>query len=474
MGKTFLTTTLPYANSIPHIGHMFEFVMADAITRYRKLRHEEVFFNTGLDCHGTKIKQKADELGMDPHEYIKTLEPIWKEFCSKFDVNYDNFYLTSSAQHHTDVQLTWKYFLQRGDLYKKNYTGKYCVGCESFKLDKELVNGKCPDHPTLELEDVEEENYFFKLSEHKDSLLSWISNTPEFLKPESKLKELIHLINDAEDISVSRIKSKCPWGVPVPDDPEQVIYVWFDALLNYIFAAGHQNWKDKETKVIQICGPDNLRFQAVIFQAMLEAEGLKKTNELLVHGTIVDADGKKMSKTEGNVIDPIDQLNKFGLDAVRYYTLAGLSTYSNSSWDEKNLRLKYNSDICNSWGNFVSRVLHLMDTKCNGEYFSSMPPEFFYHLAEAEKEIIELWDKSEIKEALERTAALVAFGNKYINDNAPWNEKDPEKVKWILSNCYHLIWVVAKSYVPVFPGKTEMIDKALRERKKVILFERIP
>lgn len=478
MKKTFLTTTLPYANSVPHIGHMFEFVMADAITRFlkidKKLGEEDPYFNTGLDCHGTKIKQKADELGLSPQEYISTLEPAWKEFCSKFFVHYDGFYITATPKHHGMVQGSWDVLKMTGHIYKKPYKAKYCVGCESFKQEKELEEGKCPDHPNLSIDEIEEENYFFKLGDQKNSLLGWIKGNPKFLQPEYKINELINMIEETGDISVSRLKTKCPWGVPVPGDESHVIYVWFDALLNYVFAAGVESWNSPDTQVIQICGPDNLRFQAIVFQGMLNALGFKKSDKLLVHGTVVDAEGRKMSKTLGNVIDPIDQLEKYGLNAVRYYTLAGLSTYADSSWDEKDLKSKYNSDICNSWGNFVSRVLHLMDTKCGGEFNVSMTPEFFKHLADSEKTISELWRNFEIKEALTKTAELVSYGNKYINDNAPWNDKDPENVKRILSDCYHLIWVVAKLYVPVFPDKTEAIDKALKERKKVILFERIP
>ena len=473
MGKIFLTTTLPYANSIPHIGHMFEFVLGDAITRYFKLENNEVFFNTGLDCHGTKIKQKADELGITPHEYIKTLEPIWKDFCSKFDIKYDNFYLTSDPKHHELVQEFWHVFMGRNEIYKKPYKSLYCVGCESFKQDKELVDGKCPDHPTLILDEVEEDNYFFRLGDHKEKLLIWLKNNSSFLEPQYKIGELINMIEETGDISISRLKSKCPWGVDVPEDPEHVIYVWFDALLNYIIAA-NELWNHKDTNIIQICGPDNLRFQAIIFQGMLDALHFRKTNKLLVHGTIVDSNGKKMSKTEGNVIDPIEQLNKYGLDAVRYYALAGLSTYSDSSWNEEDLRLKFNADICNSWGNFISRVLHLMDTKCEGEYFTSVTPDFFKVLKDGEKNITDLWNKFQIKEALAKTAELVSYGNKYINDHKPWSETDPERVKRILSDCYHLIWTVSRLYVPVFPNKAEIIDKALRERKKVILFEKIP
>lgn len=220
--EIFLTTTLPYANSKPHIGHMFEFVLGDALTRYFKIGGNEVFFNTGLDCHGTKIKEQADLEGISPIEFVDKQAIVWKEFCQLFHIEYDRFYKTSSTEHYEESSKVWKKLVESGDIYKKPYTGLYCKGCESFKVFKELSDGKCSDHPNIQIEEVNEENYFFKLGKYKTDLLSWLESEDGkyFLEPENKMEELKKLIQNVEDISVSRLASKTPWAIPVPGDPD--------------------------------------------------------------------------------------------------------------------------------------------------------------------------------------------------------------------------------------------------------------
>ena len=474
--KIFLTTTLPYVNSKPHIGHMFEFLIGDSLTRFFRSSGREVFFNTGLDEHGLKVYSAAKNLGITTENYIESLTNYWLEFCKLFSIEYDNFYKTSTAEHHKKFNEIWNHFMERGDLYEKDYKGLYCIGCESFKTEKEIVDGKCSDHPTLELKEIAETNWHFDLSKYRDSLLQWISDSPEFLHPKSKLSEMGNLIWDMSEMSVSRIKEKVPWGIEVPNDASQTVYCWMEALCNYILAAGYlsdKNTWNNDTEIIQICGPDNLKFQAIIFQAILEAEGLKKSDQLIVHGTILDSAGKKMSKSEGNVIDPIEQLEKYGLDAVRYYALCGLSTFTNSGWDENELKVLFNSNICNSWGNLVSRTLHLMDSMDSKIVHGSITPELFESIDTLGREIDFLWKQFKIKEALQKTNELVSIGNKYINDKKPWAEKDPEKVSWILSDLYQLIQIVGFYYNPIFPGKKEILEQALESKKKVILFNKI-
>lgn len=469
--NTFITTTLPYVNSVPHIGHAFEFILGDAISKWLKLRRTDVHFNVGLDEHGLKVWEKSQELGITPEEHVENLTKLWKEFCSKFNIEYDSFYKTSDKSHHEKVQVIWQNFVRSGDIYKAPYKGKYCKGCESAKKDSELVDGRCSDHPTTEIELVEEENYFFKLSKYRETLLKWINENPEFLEPKSKLEELKNLIIGSDDISISRTKEKCPWGVAVPDDDSQVIYVWFDALLNYIFAAGYSTNEFKWNNVIQLCGPDNLRFQAVIFQAFLEAEGIKKSDKLLVHGTILDKDGRKISKSIGNVIDPIEQLEKFGLDAVRYYALAGLSTYSNSNWSEEDLKNLWNADIVNDWGNLVSRVLHLTDIKCGGRVNCLPESDFNDIINKYKDEISILWNEFKVKDALKKTNELVKFANKYINDVKPWASTNYEVE---LSNLSTLLLTVNTLYVPLFGIKRcNEISKIIYSGKKEILFSKI-
>lgn len=451
-------------NSVPHIGHAFEFILADAISRYLKTK-SDVHFNVGLDEHGLKVWAKSQELNISPEEHILNLTDKWLDFCNKFQIKYDSFYKTSDKSHHEKAQLIWNNFLKRGDIYKKSYSSKYCVGCESFKTDKDLSDGKCLDHPTNKIETVHEENYFFTLSKYKGSLLNWINQTPDFLNPKYKYEELKNLIINAEDISISRLKKNCPWGVNVPNDDSQVIYVWFEALLSYIISAGYLTDNFNWDNVIQICGPDNLRFQAVIFQSFLESEGIKKSDKLLVHGTILDKDGRKISKSLGNVIDPIEQLNKFGLDAVRYYALAGLSTYSDSNWNEFDLVKLWNTDICNDWGNLITRTLHLIDTK--SVQITNIDNVFKSTIDKYSIDIKGLWDQFKIKEALQKTNELVKFANKYINDEKPWSNENYSEV---LNNLYVLIIEVNKLYSPVFPDKCYEASNLISKKKKGILF----
>lgn len=473
----YITTTLPYANSKPHIGHAFEFIIGDALARFarRDLGDENVFFNIGIDEHGLKVWKKAQELNVTPEHYVYTLEGEWLIFCEKFGIDYNNFYKTATADHHKRVQQFWLDCLDRGDIYKKAYSGKYCVGCEAFKLDKELVDGKCPDHSTSELQLIEEENYFFKLTRYKENLLTWITANPSFLAPLTKLDELTNLIEGAEDISISRLKKNLPWGVEVPNDLEQVVYVWFDALLNYIFSCSYGVNKDEFNKwwcnTVQICGPDNLRFQAVIFQSFLASARLNKTTKLLVHGTILDKEGKKMSKTLGNVIDPIEQLNKFGLEAVRYYALAGLSTYSNSQWNENELKELYNSKLSNGYGNLIARTLHLIDTRGADTTTGGSIP--FRELIDKQAaNVRELWKQYKIREAILLTNEIVDEGNRYFNDSKPW-EKENRNFHNELSDIYYLLQLVTDLYYPIIPGKYDEIKSALLSKKKVVLFPRI-
>jgi methionyl-tRNA synthetase len=331
-----------------------------------------------------------------------------------------------------------------------------------------LIDGKCQDHPNTQIQTIEEENYFFRLTKYKESLLNWLDNTPDFLQPSNKIEELRNIIISCEDVSISRLKENCPWGVSVPNDPNQTIYVWFDALLNYIFAAGYLTNDFNWNHVIQLCGPDNLRFQGLIFQAFLQSEGIKKSDKLIVHGTILDKSGRKISKTLGNTIDPIEQLQKWGLDAVRYYSLIGLSTYSNSKWCEEDLVNTYNSDICEGWGNLIARTLHLIDIKSVN---ITKPSNDFKSLITEHSNIIDsLWTSFKVKDALQKTFELVKIGNKYINDETPWSNSNYTQV---LSNLYYLVKTINKFFEPIFPDKFLVVEQAIQNKKKSIIFHKL-
>ena len=466
----FITSTLPYPNSEtgPHVGFLFEILLTDFVNNFFKNKNITTFFNTGIDEEGLKIFKKAESLNLTPQQYLDTVSPKYKDFLDKFFIGYDNFYRTSDALHQKNVQELWNRLLERGDIYKKPYTGTYCVGCESFKKEKELVDGKCPEHPTSILETITEENYFFNLTKYKQQISNHFCNSNSIL-PYNKINEFNHFIDELEDISISRLRAGCPWGTQVPNDDNHTIYIWFSALCNYIFAAGYLTPNFNWDYVIQTCGPDNLRFQAIIFQAILASEGIKFTDKILIHGTILDKNGKKMSKTEGNVVDPYEQLEKWGIDAVRYYALAGLNTFDNSAWDEDKLINSFNSEICNDWGNLVSRVLHLIDTKLNGEVIE--PNQEFIELIDSYKvQINTLFEEFKIKDGLVVLNEMVKYGNKYINDEKPWSSENANSV---LSNLYFLIKVAKPFYDLVFPHRKDEIELALEAKKKVILFTKV-
>jgi methionyl-tRNA synthetase len=477
--KLYITTTLPYVNAELHIGHSLEFVQADALARYfrNKLGEKNVFFNVGTDEHGQKIFQQAEKEGLSLQDFVDKYSQRVKDFCKLFFIEYDYFYRTSDKDHHKAAQEFWKRCDEKGDIYKKKYKGLYCVGCERYITEKELVDGKCPDHDNVP-ELKEEENYFFKLSEYKKELLDWLEKNPDVLKPRKRLKELKTIISEVEDISISRLRENLPWGIEVPGDPEQVFYVWFDALTNYVNVLGFGSDEKRLNEWwpgIQLFGPDNLRFQGCIWQGMLASVGLPFSKRLLGHGMVLGPDGRKMAKTLGNIISPFDQEEKFGAEIVRFYLLTGIATYADSSYKEDDLINMYNSRLANNFGNLLNRVIHLANSKdveINNE--KKVEEGFKEKVDNLEKEIIDLYDDYEIALAGEKVDILADFGNKYITEEEPWDkDKKEEEVENILNNLSYLLKKVIEYYYPIIPISCKKAKEALEKREKIILFEKI-
>jgi methionyl-tRNA synthetase len=486
--KKYITTTLPYANSIPHIGHAFEFIFGDALARYfrGKLGDENVHFNVGLDEHGEKIYRAALLDGKTPIEYLNGYDIEWKKFCSKFKIQYNTFYRTSHKAHYALVEKFWNKCKEDGLIYKAPYYGLYCVGCESKKTEKDLINGRCSDHPSLEIENVNETVYFFTLKKFQKNLQEWLDTNPILLPSEktSELKNLISEIEERGDMPISRYKSNVHWGIPVPGDYEQVVYVWFEALLNYIFIIDYYGDKKQFDaywdEAVQIFGPDNLRFQALVFQALLSAAGVKNTHALLCHGTILDGNGKKMSKTEGNVVDPIEQVEKYGIDAVRYFALAGLQVYGNSSWNEVRLVELYNSHLADNFGNLLSRVVHLIakkteEYKDDAEHFfvdsTSKDCELFTSQFE---EVEQLWEKYEVTAALHKLFDILKQANQYITEKQPWKKEcSKEEAEQILTTLNYVLTESCRLYSPVIPDKANEAQESLWCNKKIVLFPKL-
>ena len=367
--KFYITTTLPYVNAAPHIGFATEIVRADIFARWRRLLGDEVFFNTGTDEHGQKIYQKALAEGKTPQAYVDEWAKKFKGLQSLLNLSPElNFIRTTDEHHISAVQEFWRRCRANDDIYKKFYKIKYCVGCELEKQESELEDGKCPLHPTLELQIVEEENYFFRFSKYQKSLLELYEQKPAFVLPKSRLNEIKNFVSAGlQDFSVSRLVGKMPWGIPVPDDPAHVMYVWFDALVNYLSAIG---WPDDEARfsrwwlesggAVQFCGKDNLRQQSAMWQAMLLSVGLPPSKVILVEGFIISG-GQKMSKSLGNVVSPLEIVAEYGVDAFRYQVAREFSIFEDSDFTWERFKEAYNASLANGLGNLTARVMKMSE-----------------------------------------------------------------------------------------------------------------
>ena len=366
--KTFyITTTLPYVNSDPHIGFAMELVRADIIARYKKLLGYEVFFNTGTDEHGQKIYDGAKKAGLDTKAYVDNFAAKFKNLIPLLNIDPEvNFIRTTDKSHIKSAQTFWQQCDAGGFIYKKNYQVKYCVGCELEKTDSDLVDGHCPLHPKIDLELRDEENYFFKFSAFEDKLLDFYDQEPGFVVPSWRLKEIRNFVQGGlQDFSISRLKTKMPWGIPVPGDDSQVMYVWFDALVNYISALGWPDNLDSFNKwwpAVQYAGKDNLRQQSAMWQAMLMSVELPPSRRVIINGFINGPDGSKMSKSLGNVVAPEDLVAEFGAEAVRYYIARHFQNFEDSDFSLAKFKEAYNANLANGLGNLVSRIMKMATT----------------------------------------------------------------------------------------------------------------
>src|SRR3989344_718766 len=356
MSKFYITTTLPYVNSNPHIGFALEIIQADAIVRFRRLLGDDVFYNTGTDEHGLKIFRKAEEQGVPPQEYTDEWADKFRKLEGLLNLDHPTFIRTTDKNHVLAAQAFWKICLDNGDIYKKNYQVKYCVGCELEKTESELVENRCAVHPSQELELIDEENYFFSFSKYEKALLEYYESNPEFVIPNYRFNEIKEFVKSGlEDFSISRIKEKMPWGVPVPGDEQHVMYVWFDALINYISTLG---WpEDTATfekywgiipspKGLQLAGKDQIRQQAAMGQAMLISADLASTRQIAIHGFIT-VNGQKMSKSIGNVIDPLAIVDEYGIDALRYFLARHVHPFEDSDFTMEKFKEAYNANLAN-------------------------------------------------------------------------------------------------------------------------------
>jgi methionyl-tRNA synthetase len=464
----YLTTTLPYVNAPLHMGHALEFVRADTIARYKKLQGFDVYFNTGTDEHGLKIYEKAKGEGKTSQEFVDAGFATFKEQLKMFGVCDDiHFIRTTDKNHEAAAQEFWNRVSDNGYIYKKTYEAKYCVGCESEKTDSDLVNGDCPDHPGIPLKIINEENYFFKYSEFGDKLLDFYEKNPNFVVPEFRLNEIKNFVKGGlQDFSISRLKEKMPWGIPVPGDENQVMYVWFDALVNYISTLGwpkvdgdfEKYWVNGNPT--QYCGKDNTRFQSAMWQAMLMAADVSNSHQIIVNGFITGEGGIRMSKTLGNVVDPRDVVAEYGTDALRYFLLREVGSFEDSPFTLDRFKDAYNSGLANGLGNLSSRILTLSEKyldKCPEIPENSIPQEFF-----------DLLESFDLKKATDYVWEKISELDKSIQENQPFKvvKVDVEKGKEMIKDLVLKLYTIARMLNPLMPETNIKLKQLIRDNKK--------
>ncbi|MCX6764552.1 MAG: class I tRNA ligase family protein [Candidatus Nealsonbacteria bacterium] len=376
--KFYITTSLAYTNALPHIGFALELIQADVLARYHRVLGEDVFFLTGTDEHGTKVARKAEESGKNPKDFTDELSNKFKQLAKVLNLSNNDFIRTTDQKRHWPaVQIAWKKFEENGDIYKKKYRGLYCVGCEAFITKKDLVEGKCEIHQK-EPEAIEEENYFFKLSKYSEKIKELIKKDEIKIIPEERKNEMLSFVEQGlDDISFSRPRKDLEWGIPVPGDDSQTIYVWADALTNYISALDYPKGKNFEKfwpADIHFLGKDILRFHSIIWPAMLLSLKLPLFKKIFVHGFIT-SDGQKMSKSLGNVVNPFELIEKYGTDAVRYFLLREISPTQDGDFTHEKFKERYNADLANGVGNLISRVLTLIEKRFDGKILKSLKKE---------------------------------------------------------------------------------------------------
>ncbi|MFA6457982.1 MAG: methionine--tRNA ligase [Patescibacteria group bacterium] len=469
MKNFYITTSLPYVNAAPHVGFAMEAIEADALARFHKQRGFTVRLQTGTDEHGLKIQKTAIENSTTPEKLTAENSAKFRGLKSALDFDFDDFIRTSdSPQHAAAAQKLWQKIAAAGKLEKRKYAAKYCAGCEEFKSEKDLVDGHCPNHPNLDLEDIEEENYFFRLSDFSAQILAILGKKVEIL-PHFRAKEFLNVVKEGlHDISFSRSSKKLKWGIPVPGDASQTMYVWCDALTNYISAIDFANegadfqkwWLDAEK--IHIIGKDIVRFHAGIWLGMLLAADVPLPDKIYIHGFIT-SEGEKMSKSRGNVVDPFEISKEWGSDALRFYLLSEIPNGQDGDFSQTRFEEVYNSQLANGLGNLVSRVIILalkLGTNLNLAETKS---------SDASRSVEKMWQQIEnsmsgefdFRESLRAIFDLVEFANKFIADQKPWELKDGDEKEEKVTIYLSLLFQIALALKPFLPKVSQKIAQSL-------------
>lgn len=472
--KYYITTAIAYTSRKPHIGNSYEIVMTDAIARYKRMQGYDVFFLTGTDEHGQKIEEYAKQSGVTPKEYVDKVAGEIKETCDLLNTTYDHFIRTTDDYHEKAVQKIFKKLYEQGDIYKGSYEGMYCTPCESFWTESQLVDGKCPDCGR-EVKKAKEEAYFFRMSKYQKQLEKYIEDNPDFIFPEQRKNEMVNnfIKPGLQDLCVSRTSFK--WGIPVDFDPDHVVYVWIDALSNYITALGYSpdgsgdNYKKYWPADVHIIGKDILRFHTIYWPIMLMALGEPLPKQVFAHPWLLFG-SDKMSKSRGNVIYAEDLVKLIGVDAVRYYLLSEMPYVSDGSITYETVFERYNSDLANTLGNLVNRTVAMSNKYFGGQVMAPTAQEPLDEQLKnaalaAVENVDKLLSKYRVSDALEAILSLARRSNKYIDETAPWvlakDEDKKERLGTVLYNLLESIRFIAILVSPFMPETAEKIFKQI-------------
>ena len=456
MTKKYVTTAIPYMNGNPHIGHAMDYCLADVCARYLRLSGNEVRFQAGTDEHGGKIYQKALELGVSPQEYVDERAEVFRKFIKNLGVEYTDFVRTTDAEHGKKVQEIWTKLSPY--IYLDEYEGWYCTGCERFITQKEYDenDGVCPDHQKP-YEKLKEKNYYFRIADFKERIRAAIEADEMLILPEFRKKEVLRLLDETPDVSVSRPREQLSWGIPVPGDESQVMYVWMDALANYITVLGYpeKDITDWWPATAQFVGKDILRFHAIIWPAMLMGLGLELPRTIVSHGMIL-ADGQKMSKSVGNVVDPQEVIDLYGAEAFRYYFLRHVDTFADSDFTWVKYEKAYNNELANDLGNLVQRLAAMI---------SKNEIEIQARKVDFSKEYRDLMDNYEYAKAFDLVWAKIQKINQDIDIEKPWvlaKEGKTEKLKQVLNKLVQDLLLANYELAPFLPETSKKIKEVFK------------
>lgn len=464
MERFYVTTSIPYANANPHIGFSMEAIEADCLARYHRMLGEDVYFLTGTDEHGMKIFDTAKELGISAQEHVDKIAEENKKLKKLLNLTYDDFIRTTSDRHKKGAQKLWIKLVDNGDIYKDTYEGFYCSGCEAYVTEKEIVDGNCPIHkkPVVKFS---EENYFFKLSKYNDQIKELIESGRLNIEPESKRNEFLNILKEGlRDVSFSRPKDQLTWGVEVPNDPSHVMYVWCDALSNYITALDYEHDGELMQKYwpcdAHVIGKDIVRFHAGIWIGILLSAGIEVPKNIFIHG-FISSGGLKMSKSLNNVISPFDVVGKYSSDALRYYLLREIPTAEDGDFTYERFEELFNSELANNLGNLVNRVIKMTE-----RYFNSEVPEPSSLNEDIQKKFERMWEnyhkyfnKFDLKKAVEEIIIHIDDANKYIEENKPWElaKNDEKKLAQVLYDLLEMLRHIGYALYPYIPEASEKI-----------------